>query len=159
MLEIRLSPLKEQIMGTWRPFSFEERSKIESLIKQGFSFIEIGKIIGRNNSSVKHEVMKNGGYEGYGAQVAQEASDKKKKETVQKRIHTLKNPRKNPFKSQNHADLLDGRPHFDVFSVIEATVKLDIIIDLNNKIIDMLRKEGFRKLSGEKTTESSSIST
>lgn len=63
-------------------FCLEDRKEIERLICLGCSYEKIAETINRSVGGIKNEVLKNGGRDGYNAEVSQQnASIKKKKKT------------------------------------------------------------------------------
>lgn len=56
---------------TQRRFSFEDRKKIESLVKQGFNKFQIAKAMGRANSGIRSEMKRCLNWENYTAQEAE----------------------------------------------------------------------------------------
>ena len=72
--------------------TFEERQKIEKLLKEGLSGRAISLSIGRSHHAVKNDITLNGGRSTYNAERAQKSSIRRK-ETRLKKIETLLTPK------------------------------------------------------------------
>jgi IS30 family transposase len=89
-------------MGAWKHFTIEDRRKIETLIKEGFDYKEIGKIIQRPTETIKYEIKRNGGYSAYSSDAAHVAAADRTKEGQRKRIVSMRaEQEKNPFQVRN----------------------------------------------------------
>lgn len=73
-------------MSKIRHVTFEERKVIEEKIKKGMPNVEIGKLLGRNGSTISWEIQRNGGRDNYKAKKAQERYDTLKKNNWEKSL-------------------------------------------------------------------------
>jgi IS30 family transposase len=62
-------------MSKCKRITFEEREKIEMLLKKGFGMYSTATAIQRPNSTVTYEIRNNGGRHGYDAVKAQQRAD------------------------------------------------------------------------------------
>lgn len=88
-----------------RPFTYEERQKIQKLISSGVSCGETARLIGRSKNGVVTEVRKGGG-RFYNAKEAQKRSDKTKLERYQK-LSDQNKGKKVAFKMKQRIESLD----------------------------------------------------
>ena len=100
-------------MGTRKNFDLKDRKMIETLVKKGMEFREIGEVMQRSPHGVRSEIMLNGGFLEYNAEKAQDNAIARRKEADLRRIRSNKNKLKNPYGKQNEQNVSQSTSQAD----------------------------------------------
>lgn len=135
-----------------KSFTFDERKKIEELIKQELNYPQIGKILNRSRWSIKGEVNSKGGYLTYTAVKAQEIAD-----SHSVYINNVKNRRIKPYTNEDRIVIEESIKKGLTFAQI-GVLLTRTFASIANEIIKNGHRIGYTAKKSQERYEKSLIS-
>jgi IS30 family transposase len=117
-------------MPAYTRLNLQDRQTIEACVKSGLRYNRIADKVGRAPETIKEELLKNGGYENYNAEMAHNDAIKRRTEANKRRVQSRKInlPFDNPYQWQEQKIKPERKSKLE-----SLEYKLDKLIEILSK--------------------------